>query len=226
MDGPILTIIVVAVVLAAVTAARVVTRNRRVGLEAKQLTAWAGRHGWSYAMHDHSIERRFEGTPFVGGVNGGVRHVLSGRHRGRAVLAFQYQYTTKNTADSQTSMYRITAVQTPERTPFLEVAEEHFGHKVLGAVGIHDLQLSDPDFNDAFRIQSEDDDFARAALTPELMRRLVSDPRTVPFRFAGGYLLTWEEGPMEIGTCVDRADFLLDLLDQVPADLWSRPRQH
>jgi hypothetical protein len=187
------------------------------------LSAWAQEHGWTYTVRRKELRSRFAGTPFTGG--GDVRHVVSGERRGRPVLSFEYRYTVStgsNPPTSTTHYFQVTAVGLPGRLPRLEVTREHLGHKLLGLIGVHDLRLGEPAFDEMFRVRAEDDEVARRVLHFDLIRWLESDPRAgdAPFRFEGDTLLTWTPKRISADGVPEQADFAIDIVEQVPEDLW------
>lgn len=198
----------------------------------KELSEWAEQRGWRYDEERADLVDHFVGKPFVKQASGPkAQHVLSGTHRGRRVLGYEYRYTTSSyngtTTTSTTHIFRIVAVAVPNSTPVLEVREEHLGHKLLEIVGVHDLQLGHSLFDETFKIEADDDDFARSVLAPEVMEWILDEPvgRRVPFRFTGDHLLTWESIGLDPGVAVETADFLIDLLERIPERAWENPRQ-
>ncbi|MDA2811041.1 hypothetical protein O4J56_10375 [Nocardiopsis sp. RSe5-2] len=225
MDGAVGIVIMlvgVVVVIALITSAS--AREKKT----KALTGWAERNGWRYQVERPELVGHFEGTPFTG--RGNAEHALTGSHRGRKVLQYEYSYTTSSyngqTTTTQRHVYTITAVETPAPTPVLEVKGRHFGHAILDLLGIHDFRLDDEAFDGTFRVATGDDDFARAVLTEDVRSWLVghSGGRN-PFRFTGDHVICWESIPMGQEPDLQPADFLADLLDRVPGEAWDRSRR-
>ena len=226
MDGAVgIVIMLVGVVVVIALIASSAAHEKKV----KALTEWAGRNGWRYQAERPELVGHFEGTPFTAG--GEAKHALTGSHRGRKVLQYEYAYTTTisngQTTTTQRHAYRITAVETPAPTPVLEVKDSHFGHTILDLLGIHDFRLGDEEFDGAFRVATGDDDFARAVLTEEVRSWLSGHPvgRRHPFRFTGDHVICWEGVPMGHEPDLQPAGFLADLLDRVPGEAWDRTRR-
>lgn len=226
MSGGTLTImaIVVVIIVALVMMSSAAERRRSEALE-----AWAGERGWTYDRERPELVARFSGTPFQRGRSDAkARHVLTAEHGGHGVLAFEYSYTTTSYDGQNTSTtkycFGIVALSTP-RTPTLEVRNEHFGHTLLGLLGVHDLQVGEPTFDETFRIATEDDAFALAVLGPELRAWLLERAEErIPFRFTGDHLLTWYTGALEPEKTVAAADTLIGLMERVPAQVWEGTR--
>lgn len=79
---------------------------------------------------------------------------------------------------------------------------EDLGRKLLGLVGVRDLQLESEDFNKKFHIRTENDRFAYDILHPRMMEWMLADQRALssPFRFERGDLVTWTEGRFDPST--------------------------
>ncbi|MBB4930889.1 hypothetical protein F4561_001709 [Lipingzhangella halophila] len=200
-------------ILAAAVLALIGYRRRR---RAKENGAWARRHGWTHTKDGSHLRGRFRGTPFVRW--GKYRYVLAGEHRGRAVLAFEYRYTKIYIhGPIETRYFQVVTVRVP-RCPRLEVIRQDFVHKLFSLFGAHDLRLGNEEFDNAVRVRTDHDGFARQVLHPETMRWMLSDPRAleVPFRFGGDILLGWREMRLEGDEVLEHADFLIDLLDRTP----------
>ncbi|QVQ53333.1 hypothetical protein J4H86_06080 [Spiractinospora alimapuensis] len=205
------------VVVLAMQASR--ERQRR-----EEYAQWASQYDWEYTPERSDLARQFSGTPFVRG--GKVRHVLSGTHRDREVLAFEYSYTTStggNPPSSTTHFYLVAAVRLPRARPTLEVTQEHLGHSIMRVFGVDDLQLDNGEFNQAFRISADDDGFARHALDHDVMRWMLNDPRAMetPFRIEGDTLLAWKATRLTIPEMQALIDYQIDLLEQFSQDVWN-----
>jgi hypothetical protein len=193
-----------------------------------EFTAFAGARGWSYVERDDGLEDRFLGAPFGRGHGRRVRHVLTGEHRGRRVLVFEYTYKESEGSgdDRRTRTYHhtVASLSTPLPKPTLEVGREGLGRRLLGFVGVRDLQLESEEFNKAFHIRTEDDKFAYDVLHPRMMEWLLADGRAldIPFRFERGDLMTFDREEIETAKVDGMLDYLCDVIDRVPSFVWSR----
>ncbi len=191
---------------------------------AATLAGWADRNGWHYEHRRPDLAEQFSGYPFGRGYRRRVQHVLSRTHRGHQVMAFEYSYTTSGARNSSsTTFHEVVAVPIPAERPVLQVTREHIGHKILGLVGVHDLQLPNEQFNAAFRIHTDDDQFARDVLHDAMMRWLLADERArkVNIRIDGSYLVIWRRGTLDADNLPGDADFVIDFLDRVPSPVWG-----
>ena len=190
-------------------------------------TKFAAERGWRYAEKDRGLVGRYEGRPFNIGHSRSTKHVLRGAHRGREVVVFEYIYkeTTGSGDDRKTEIYRntVAAVSTPAPRPTLELSKEGLGRKLLGLVGVRDLQLESEEFNKAFHIQTENDKFAYDILHPRMMEWMLADhrARTIPFRFERADLLVWRPGEIELSRVDEMAGYVCDILDRTPSFVWK-----
>ncbi len=190
-------------------------------------TAFAAERGWHYTERDRSLVDRFLGDPFGRGHSRNAEHVLRGEYRGRQVMAFEYSYkeTRDSGQDQRTETFRhtVVALSLPAAKPTLQVAREGLGRKLLGFVGVRDLQLESEQFNEAFHIKTDNDRFAYDILHPRMMEWLLGDQRAqrTPFRFERGDLMTWDRSKIDLSKVEWMLDYLCDVVDQVPGFVWK-----
>jgi len=221
MDPALIVLVVIGIAVAAYWGYR--SRIERQEKVAKHTRA-AAENGWAYTGRDDSLADRFAGTPFGKGHSRAADHAFTGEHRGRPFTAFEYRYETGG-GDSRSTNYVFTVavVPLPRRMPGLQVAPETLRTKLLGHVGMRDLQLESDEFNEMFRVDTEDERFAYAVLHPRMMQWLIDSPRAeyTPFRFEQGNLLAWHEGGIEAPKVTWMLGYLGDVLERVPASAWQ-----
>jgi hypothetical protein len=216
---------VVLVVLVAV--AVLVVRHQLHKRKVAAFMAFAAQRGWHYRERDDSLASRYAGTPFGRGFGQQAKHVLVGAHRGRELVAFEYSYKESEGSgkNKRTVTYQntVVALNTPAPRPTLEVSREGIGRRLLGMVGIRDLQLESEDFNKSFHIRTDDDKFAYDVLHPRTMEWMLGDERCrdLPFRFERADLLTWRAGTIDLAVLGWMLDYLCDVLDRVPSFVWK-----
>jgi hypothetical protein len=225
--GIVLIVLAGVVLVGGVVYLRYKARKRKIA----EFTAFAARRGWSYAQRDRSLVDRFVGEPFGQGHSRDAEHVLRGEHRGRQLMAFEYSYkeTQGSGQDRRTVTYThtVVALSTPAQRPTLQVGREGFGRKLLGFVGVRDLQLESEQFNETFHIKTSGgmpaEKFAYDVLHPRMMEWMLGDQRALsaPFRFERDDLLTWDRAKIELTKVQWMLDFLCDVLDRVPSFVWN-----
>ncbi|MGH3647042.1 MAG: hypothetical protein ACRDTM_07690 [Micromonosporaceae bacterium] len=186
------------------------------------LYAWAQSQGWKYLSEAPTLTGRFQGEPFGAGYERRALHVLSGVHRGREIVAFEYRHTVKQGKSSTTYTHLVVATPTPSPRPWLQVGQEGAGSKLLALFGARDLQLESEEFNRVFRISTGSDRFAYDVLHPRMMEWLLADQRSrqVPFRFEASDLMCWSRTEMNPHHVIWMANYLMDLAERVPDFVW------
>ena len=144
------------VVLLAIRAARIAKARRMA------LAAWASREGWGYSAEDSRWVDYFEDSPFGLGHNRSAKNVITGTHRDREFVAFDYCYYTTETSSNgnggTTSRevahpYAVVALQTGVVFPPLSVSPEGFFSRMAGRLTGTDIELESEDFNRAFTVK-------------------------------------------------------------------------
>lgn len=192
-----------------------------------EFTAFAAQRGWRYTERDRSLVNRFLGEPFGRGHGRSADHVLRGEHRGRQVTAFEYTFKethgTGQDRRTETFTHTVVALSLPSGKPTLQVGREGFGRKLLGFVGVRDLQLESEQFNETFHIKTDNDRFAYDVLHPRMMEWMLADERALrtPFRFERGDLMTWDRDKIDLPKVGWMLDYLCDVVDQVPSFVWK-----
>ena len=198
-------------------------RQRKIA----EFTAFAAQRGWHYTVRDRSLVDRFLGDPFGRGHSRNAEHVLRGEHRGRGILVFEYSYkeTHGSGQDRRTETYThtVVSVSLPSAKPTLQVGREGIGRKLLGFVGVRDLQLESEQFNETFHIKTDNDRFAYDILHPRMMEWMLADQRALSttFRFERGDLMTWDRGRIDLAKVQWMLEYLCDVVDQVPSFVWK-----
>jgi hypothetical protein len=86
------------------------------------------------------------------------------------------------------------------------------------------VQVGVPEFDEALRVITDDEAFARSALSGEVVPFLTAQPQAVqdsPIRLHNDELLTWRRGRLSAQDFDERLDYLCDVLDRIPPQVWS-----
>lgn len=188
------------------------------------LTQIAQRHGWQISPDDDSYASRWSGEPFTKG--GKVRNVVTGDHQSRPFTAFEYWYTTSSyngtTNTTVTHTFTVWALQLPGDVPEMSVGPEGlFGGKVAEAFGFGRIDTDDAGFNDAFKVKSDDEQFAQVVLSPEVIT-VMKQHGDWQWRFTGNTMLSWEADTFDPEDLVPRLDLMMKLVTAVPGRAWER----
>ncbi len=186
----------------------------------------AQRLGWQYVAADRSLLGTYDGDPFEWGHWKKIEHHFTGEHRGRRVTAFEYSSRMKTVNSSghertERYFYQVLTVRLPGPHSSLEIEARGFFSRVARALGWPSFETNDPDFDEAFKVSTDDRVFAAKLLTDEVRESLLADPRAqdTPLRINGYELITWRPGNLDVDDLHPRLDFLCDFLDKtIPAE--------
>lgn len=105
---------------------------------------------------------------------------------------FQYQYTVNSGDDSKTYEFTAALVEVPFHAPHLEISAENWWSKAKRMVGLRDIEVESPAFNDRYQVRSDDERFAIALLDPPMIAWMLSPHAgggTVTFEFGSHWML-------------------------------------
>jgi hypothetical protein len=115
--------------------------------------------------------------------------------------AFQYRYTTGSGKNKQTHHRSCVLVQVPFTSPHLTIGPEGFWSSVGKMVGVRDIEVESPQFNERYRVACADERFAITLLDHEMIAWMLSPNSgggTVRFEFGGRWMLCWgDDVPFE-----------------------------
>lgn len=105
---------------------------------------------------------------------------------------FQYRYTTGSGDSSTTHTFTAALIDVPFMAPHLMISTENWWSKVKRAVGMRDIEVESPDFNDRYQVRCSDDRFAITLLDPPTIAWMLSPSSglgSVTFEFLGPWML-------------------------------------
>ncbi|MFF2504812.1 hypothetical protein ACFVTY_15755 [Streptomyces sp. NPDC058067] len=200
----------------------------RIQKEWAELEGVAASHGWTYERRAPGRATQYCGVgPMPGkGSNLTAWHYITGEFRGRSFKCFEYRYvdplspTTQNGSKKLTheSMFLISA---PGSGPFMQVGRPSKLDRVMGRRPR--TLLGVPEFDEKFRVATDDEGFVRNVLTEDMRGFLLSDPRagTSPLRVRDDELFTWYTGYLSQQAIEDQLNYLSDVMDRIPAQAWT-----
>ena len=143
-------------VLAGIAIVGVLKQQRKAR---EQLAGLASRFGLELRRQEAKLG--FEPPPTV-----------AGRYRNRAVRFFNY---TTGAGKNSTTWSAVAATVGGAGGFTLELFPENFLTRIATALGMQDIRVGDPAFDQAFIIRSNDATYAAAALLPEIRARLLAE---------------------------------------------------
>ncbi|GAA0621826.1 hypothetical protein GCM10009534_66400 [Kribbella sandramycini] len=143
--------------------------------------------------------------------NGAPGEMFAGDFRGRGLCVLEYRYTTSNGKSSQTHTVHLVALNLPAALPPLTVSHDSALRRAFSA----DIELESQAFNDAFRVDCQDQRYASAVLHPRLMEWMLANP-ALEWQLAGNALVSWAYGAFAIPDLLARLEALQGVLDRIP----------
>ncbi len=105
---------------------------------------------------------------------------------------FQYRYTTGSGDDSTTYKFTAALIDVPFMAPHLTISTENLWSKMKRIVGLRDIEVESPDFNERYQVRCSDDRFAITLLDPSTIGWMLSPSSglgSVTFEFLGPWML-------------------------------------
>lgn len=87
---------------------------------------------------------------------------------------FEYQYTTGSGDNKSTHQRTLALIALPFTAPHTKIGPEGFWSGVGRMVGLRDIEVESADFNDQYRVTSDDERFAVALLDHQMLAWLLS----------------------------------------------------
>lgn len=136
---------------------------------------------------------------------------------------FQYQYTT-GSGDNKTTHERTCAlIEVPFRAAHTKIGPEGFWSKIGRAVGMRDIEVESAEFNEQYRVTSDDERFAITLLDQPMMAWLLSSQSgrgAIRFELGGSWLLCVSE-ELDFEVMFGYLDWATGVRDHMPAVLSS-----
>ncbi|WP_298177057.1 hypothetical protein [Saccharomonospora sp.] len=188
----------------------------------------AARRGWTYAerddtqvaLYDRQYNRRSRWEPLTHPPRAkAARDVITGTHRGRPFIAATFDTVYQGRHQPERAIW----VAAPAPHPMLSIQRMVAVQNAINRrIGLGGVQTGNVEFDRQFEVLSEDERFAHAVLSSQLLEFLLTDPRS----FRGVYLrgeyldvldpVQDHRNPNEL---VAALDLRCDILDRIPA--WS-----
>jgi hypothetical protein len=203
--------------------------DKRVREAWADLSRVAAERGWTYEQRARGRATEYCGVgPLPGsGSNLSAWHYITGEFRGRAFKCFEYRYSNPLSGSSgvgeskKLTIESVFLVSAPGSGPFLQIGRPGKLDAVLGRRPR--MVLGVPEFDERFRVVTDSEDFAHRILSGPVPAFLLSDSRAQksPLRLRDDELFTWYTGTLSPQDLEERLDYLCDVLDRIPAQVWA-----
>ncbi len=191
------------------------------------MAAYAASRGWRYATTDASLVDRFQGTPFGEGRSRAASNVVYGQHEGRAMVAFDYQFTTTSgtgkNSHTTTHHWSVLATSMGVTMPALSVEPEGVFGRVIGRLLDTDIEMESEDFNRAFTVRCPNRKFAFDVLHPQMIELLMHWPE-LGWRFERDSMLVVRNGSHSIQEVDAKIQVMDAIIDRIPEFVWKAVR--
>jgi hypothetical protein len=111
---------------------------------------------------------------------------------GEVDSVIQYQFTEGSGKDSHTYEFSAALVDVPFLAPHLTISDEDLWSRMKRAVGLRDVEVESPAFNERYQVRCADDRFAITLLDPPMIAWMLSPASgqgSVTFEFLGPWML-------------------------------------
>jgi hypothetical protein len=123
-----------------------------------------------------------------------IENTAVGSHRGREVAIADYWFSPTAAAERDDyERYTCVVTTAPQGWSDLVVVPERLGSRLLGALGVRDIELESEAFNRAFHVRGADRRFASAFVDARLMEWLLEQQAVVGFEVLDGRLLVFRQ---------------------------------
>lgn len=123
-----------------------------------------------------------------------IENTAVGSHRGREVAIADYWFSPTAAAERDDyERYTCIVATAPQAWSDLLVVPERLGSRLLGALGIRDIEMESEAFNRAFNVRAVDRRFASAFVDARLMEWLLGRGEGVGFEVLDGRVLVFRQ---------------------------------
>lgn len=140
---------------------------------------------------------------------------LEGEQSGRAI-----RYWTYTTGSGKSRVHWVTVGVRPRADAGLKfnLTPQNFGSKILTMFGVKEVEVGDPVFDQAWFVRTNQPDFLKVALMPEIRGRLMASPagrRGGHYKLEAGWVQYAEQGHLGGSETIERLQQRLALLHEL-----------
>lgn len=103
-----------------------------------------------------------------------ARHTMWREGDPNEAAVFEYRYTTGSGKNSQTHTLTCAVFRTGLRAPHMTLDRQGFFRGLLQTLGLRDIQVESPQFNDTWHVSCADERFAITVLDPPMINWLMT----------------------------------------------------
>jgi hypothetical protein len=191
------------------------TRQRR-----ERYKALAAAEGWEYQHRQGRLPRHWEAgllrsTPFA---RGQAIDVFHGSFLGHDFTAF----TSAVSNGKSTSYFGVIVLRLRSALPNLGIVRMTAGQRLVRFLGAQDVKTGDDTIDEAYRVWTDNEEFARVFLGARMTEWLLSPEHFGhPYIIQGGDLLTWHPRQLKPELLTSWLTELSQFVDEINPDIWG-----
>ncbi len=165
-----------------------------------------------------------EWAPFIATLprgSAGVKMLARCKVDGKDVAVVQHRYTTSSGKHTKVHLNTAACMECPASWPSTTLAPETLFDRLGKAFGGEDIQLDDAEFNRAWRVRGDDEDFVVLLLTPEVQRWLTNYGTGCTWQILQGSLMVISQRTIEPESLVNLMRLVPALARELPDLLWE-----
>lgn len=212
----------VGVVTLAGLMAATVLRDRSRSSSARAMASWARTVGWVPVRDGRapSVVDAWRLPPFGLGA-AAVEGVLTGRYRGRPAVTLEYATAGGVQLRATQVRYHVVAIGLPNALPTVWLNPRWADAPAVA--GGREVLFESAEFDDGWRVTGDDPRFVHAAVTPQVMSRLLRPDTTgLELRVEGAWVVHWRLGRADPASTERALDVLADVVDALPPFVWHQ----
>jgi hypothetical protein len=191
------------------------TRQKR-----ERYKALAGAEGWEYQHRQGRLPQHWEAgllraTPFA---RGQAVDVFHGSFAGHDFTAF----TSAVSNGKSTSYFGVIVLRLRSALPNLGIIRMSAGQRLVRFLGAQDVKTGDANFDESYRVWTDNEEFARVFLGPRMTEWLLRPENYGrPYIIQGGDLLTWHPRALRPEELTAWLAELSQFVDEINPDIWG-----
>lgn len=181
---------------------------------------FAKTHGWEYLARSFEFNHRFSGYPFGVGSARRQESVLRGTFNGHECATFAHVFEANRGPDGDSGTlhrFQVTLAELPVALPRIDIVPENLPAAVAKALGGGDVDVESYEFNQRWRVITNDPQYAHALLDPRMIERLLfPDVEGLGVRIDGGAVYVWSMGRRDISDLARRLGVVSGIARRIP----------
>jgi hypothetical protein len=194
-------------------------------LDTNTLPAIAAQQGWSYQESAPEFVLPWSGPPF--GSEAEVNQVFSGLIGSLPFTAFQYLRVERTNEGPTTIPFAMVTIPLPAALPSLSVSPQTFFqdsiNDAINPTESHDITFESIDFNKAFVVAADTDEFGYAVIHPPMMEYLLASPfPSWSVQIAFNNAVFWAVGPQLPDQVVPIVTWSAGFVQRIPSYVYDK----